>query len=145
MFEITMTIPEFNAIQRGEMSYNDLAIERAAKVINQDDRLRKMFAFAVGSLLYCQTVCQTVYAMDQDKIEKALIPINEGGFAILTIARTIGYWVCIIMCIIEIIKALLDGSSKNIGKIILKYVFGFAALYLLPWLLDLIVGVFGAY
>lgn len=36
----------------------------------------------------------------------------------------------------------MQGDTKSIAKIMMKYALAFAALYIFPWLLDLIKGIF---
>ena len=100
----------------------------------RDDRLRKIAVFTIASLNYTSTVL----ADTKDATDK----INTGGFMILGVMQTIGYWLCIISCIMEILKVVMNGSSKDVGKIILKYVLVFSSLYLMPWLFNLIKVVF---
>jgi hypothetical protein len=68
--------------------------------------------------------------------------LDAAGTKILNICRQFGYWGCIIMATVEITKALMRGDSKDITKIIAKYLAGFGALYLLPFLFNLIKDVF---
>ena len=138
MKEITMSITQFLQYQRGEKSIKDIELENglesiAAKIM-KDNRIRKIAIFTIASLNYTSTVL----ADTTDAIAK----INTGGFMILGIVQTIGYWLCIIGCIMEILKSVMNGSSKEVGKLMMKYILIFAALYLMPWLFDLIKEVF---
>lgn len=138
MKEIKMTIPQFLAYERGEKSLKDIELENglesiARKIIN-NDRLRKITVFTIASLNYMGAV--------QASTIDAIGRINTGGFMILDIVQTIGYWLCIIGCIMEILKSVMNGSSKDVGKIMMKYILIFAALYLMPWLFDLIKEIF---
>lgn len=108
-------------------------LEVIAREINKNPKLKKMATFVLANMLYCQTtLAKTV---NTAKIDKA-------GSTILDICRTIGYWVCIIMCITSIIKELLQGDTKSITKIMMKFSLAFAALYLYPWILDVIKEIF---
>ncbi|APC82171.1 hypothetical protein [Clostridium botulinum] len=108
-------------------------MELVAKHINADNKLKKQAVFVLGSLFYVQDVVSA--SGDLAKIDKA-------GNTILGIARKIGYWVCIIGCIIDIIRSLMQGDTKSIAKIMMKYALAFAALYIFPWMLDLIRSIF---
>lgn len=125
----TMSLQEFlnQAREKEEMQKT---IERK---IMQNKKLKKLSVFVLANLLYCQKVLATT--ADMAKIDKA-------GMAMLGIIRTFGYWICIIMCIIEIIKSLTAGDTKNIGKIIAKYIIAFATFYFLPWMFDVIKDIF---
>lgn len=120
----TMTIPEFLEINRNKKI--DIISIRTNK------KLETMFAFVLGGFMYVQNV----YAVDTTS------KIDKGGLVILGVCRQIGYWACLIMCSIEIIKSLMSGDTKGITKIISKYVVGFGALYFLPWIFDLIKSIF---
>lgn len=108
--------------------------EQFAKIVMKDDRLKKLAVFTLGSLLYCNKVI----AEGIDASSK----IDAAGWKILDIARSIGYWICLVMCITEIIKTIMEGNAKNISKIMMKYALAFAALYFFPWILDLIKEIF---
>lgn len=114
----TMTLQEF------------LHEDDIKNVYIKDKRIFNLSAFVLGNLMYAQKVCAAV-----EKVDKA-------GFTILGIVRSFGYWICIIMCIIEIIKSLLQGDTKSVGKIIAKYIIAFSAFYFLPWLFDIIKQIF---
>lgn len=109
-------------------------LEEVVKHINQDTRLKKMVVFTFANLMYCQKALASP-SMSVAKIDKA-------GSTILGICRTIGYWACLISCICEIIKSLMQGDTKSIAKIMMKYALAFAALYFFPWLLDIIKDIF---
>jgi hypothetical protein len=74
--------------------------------------------------------------------DPGLDKIDKAGATILNLCRKIGYWACIIMAVIEIIRSLAQGDTKSIGKIIMKYSLGFGALFILPWIFDLIAEIF---
>lgn len=109
-------------------------LELVAKHINSNSKLKKKAVFVLGSLLYIQ---ENVYAATNP-----LNKVDEAGTTILDIVRKVGYWICIIGCIIDIIKALLQGDTRTIAKIMMKYALAFSALYLFPWILDLIKSIF---
>ena len=132
--EIIMTIPQFLAIQRGEMSYKDLRAESLAAKIIKNPRLVKCFTLSIA-LMNTLTVA---YA-DGNAISTK---INTTGNMILSIIQSIARWVCIIMCLVEITKALGNGTSKDIGKIILKYALAYTTTYLLPFLFTSIEEIF---
>lgn len=102
--------------------------EALARKINRDRRLRAMVTFVLANGLYMK---KAYAASNLDKV-------NSAGLQILNIVRTFGYWICIIGCIMEIVRSLMQGDTKGIGKIILKYVLGFGSFYFLPWFFDLI-------
>lgn len=112
--------------------------EYIAKKIISDPRLKKMVAFVTGSLLYFNKAIINA----AEPTVKGLEKINYAGNTLLTVARTIGYWVCLVMCIVEIIKSVANGDTKSISKIIMKYILAIGAFYMLPWMFDLVRAIF---
>ena len=137
--EITMSIPQFLAYERGEKTLKDIKEENqleslATRIIN-NDRLRKITVFTIASLNYISTV--------QADVVQATGKIDNAGLMFFGILQTIGYWLCLLGCIMEILKNIMNGSSKDIGKVMLKYILVFATLYIMPFAFDLIKEVFG--
>ncbi|MEF9952179.1 MAG: hypothetical protein RR782_02765 [Clostridium sp.] len=64
--------------------------------------------------------------------------INNFGLDALEVLRVLGYWGCILMCMIELFKSMLSGDLRSISRIIIKYLILFGALYFLPFLFDII-------
>jgi hypothetical protein len=50
--------------------------------------------------------------------------------------------VLLVMCILEVLKCVANGDTKEIGKIIMKYLLAFMVLFLIPWAFDLVIGIF---
>ncbi|RXM79559.1 hypothetical protein DP144_01755 [Clostridium tetani] len=119
--------------RKQKIKYNS-NLELLAKHINQDSKLKRQTIFILGSLLYVQEVVNAA----TDTFGK----IDKAGSTILGIVRKIGYWICIVGCILDIIKALMQGDTRNVAKIMMKYALAFSALYVFPWILDLIKSIF---
>ena len=77
----------------------------------------------------------TSFAMETTAIDKA-------GMQILELIRKDGYWIGIILCSKDVIKHCMRGHLESIGTIVAMYGLGFGVLYFLPWLFDLIKGLF---
>lgn len=71
-----------------------------------------------------------------------LSKLDKAGFKILDIVQRIGYWIILVQATREIISSIMSGANKNIGGVIVKYVLAYGSLFALPWLLDLVKGVF---
>lgn len=133
MKEVTMSINQFMQVQRGELTYKEIQASRYVENrIMSDKRLRAMATFVTGTFLYCE---KAMAAADLSKLD-------NGGMLLLEVVRRFGYWVCIIMCITEIIRTLMRGDYEGIGKIVMKYSLAFASFYFLPYLFDIIKGIF---
>ena len=77
----------------------------------------------------------TSFAIDTTAIDKA-------GMQILELIRKVGYWIGIILCSKDVIKHCMRGHLDSVGSIVAMYGLGFGVLYFLPWLFDLIKGLF---
>ena len=73
---------------------------------------------------------------------KGVEALPVAGNKLLNILQVFGYYVCVIMCIIEIIKSLISGDTKSISRIVVKYIIAFGSFYFLPWIFDLIRDIF---
>lgn len=104
------------------------------KIEKKDTKLYKVLVFTVAGLNYANTVLADTSA--------AVSKINSAGYMILSVAQSIGYWLCLVGCIIEILKSVMNGTSKDAGKIMIKYILYFAALYLMPFAFDMIRDIF---
>lgn len=130
--KIYMTIPEFNAVQRGELTYEE--IKKAQTFILNNNKIKKTLVLAIACSLIIEKIA---YA------EPNLQVIASAGQTLLTTAQTIGYWACLVMCIIEIIMSMLSHQSNKLKEICIKYVIAFASLYFMPWIFDFIKELFG--
>jgi len=116
----TWTIPEYMEIIRAK---KELCKNRV--------NFEKISSLFLGSIFYCSNA----YAAPAGGLKG----IDVFGTKVLSILRSVGYWVCLLMCIKEIIQsATSGGETKDILKIILKYVIIFGSLYLVPQLFDMI-------
>lgn len=134
-----MSITQFLAYERGELSIKDIkhsnGLECLAEKILNDERLTKLVVFTISALNY------PIIAKAEEDVS-ALSKIDSAGMMFLGIMRTLGYWLCIIFCIVEILKKLMEGNTKDMGNIVIKYLLVFAILYVLPQGMDLIKALF---
>lgn len=135
-----MSIPEFCQLNRGEITLKQIHLNRRAertlnKLCNKNEMLANFMVFAFATTLLVST---NVYAgeVSADKI-------NELGRKLLTLVQDIGYWFCILMAGKEIIVNLLEGQTKDVIGVIIKYVMAFAGFYTLPWAFDMIKSLLG--
>lgn len=56
----------------------------------------------------------------------------------LKVGQRIGYWVCVFMCLYEIIRKVKDGDLSAIWGIIVKYSIAYGAVFLIRLVLDMI-------
>lgn len=123
----SMTLNDFLNYKRCK-DYGE--VEALAYKINKNKYLKGLVTFVLANMFYIKKAYAGV-----DKINKA-------GGILLNVVRTFGYWICIIMCVLEIIRSLMQGDTKSISKIIIKYAIGFGSFYFLPWIFEIIKDVF---
>lgn len=112
------------------------SLEAIAKRIYKDPKLKTAFTAFMGLCMYTQSV------LASPNTTNAANKINSAGMTIYALAKVLGRWACVILCAFEIIKALGNGDTKALGKIVWKYIIAFAALWGVPWVFDLIEGLF---
>ena len=95
-----------------------------------------------NKLLVTITACLMHYVPAFADTAIATSKISAAGTQIFSICQEASYWLCLISCGIEIAKCIVTGDSKSISKVIPKYIIGFAGIYFLPWIFDLIKGIF---
>lgn len=121
------TFSEFRTMQ--DLNYLDKAIGYIK--VNK----KKYVALVALIALSIDFSTVTVLAVDTSAIDKA-------GNEILGLIRNVGYWVTLILCSKDVIKHSMRGHLDSIGTVIGMYGIAFGALYFLPWLFDLIKGLF---
>jgi hypothetical protein len=136
--KVSYTFPEYAQILREKEAMKQLGLnERISGVILCNKKLKKIVTFALAMVFSSQKA----YAAG-DKAKDAMDRLDEGGWIILMIIRRAGYWICLILCIVEILKCLANGDLKSIGRSVGKYLIAFGILYALPWLFDIIAECF---
>lgn len=137
---VTMSIPEFCQLNRGEIKLSDIYFNRQAsrsleRICKKNSKLAILIIFFLASMLL---VSNNVYAAGVDTSK-----IDNLGRTLLTLVQNIGYWFCIIMAAKEILTSLMQNQAKEVGGIILKHVMAFGGFYALPWIFDLIKDLLG--
>jgi len=64
--------------------------------------------------------------------------IDRLGFIMMALIKKWGYWIILIACLVEVVRAGASGDSKKILSIILRNIITFAAIYLVPEIFDAI-------
>lgn len=138
--KVTMSIPEFCALNRGEITLSQIYLNRQAarsleKICRRNSQIAKFVVFFLASMLL---IPNTVFASTVD-----VSKIDRLGQTLLTLVQSIGYWFCIIMAAKEILTSLMQNQAKEVGGIILKHILAFGGFYALPWAFDLIKDLLG--
>lgn len=146
--QITFTGAQWKAYSNGELSLEDVY-----RINLVDKEIGKLNKVAYNALLFM--VAGTIGAIEAYKnMNPACAPvfanndpmsaINTLGSTFLGIFQGLGRWVILIMAFIELIKAVMKGSSNTseIFGIIFKYVLIYASMFLTPWFFDVVAGAF---
>ena len=112
------------------------AKEELARYIIKDKRLTKCAVLLIAGLNY------TTDAMAD--INQTISKVDAAGFMFLGIIQRIGFWICLLGCLLEILLAVFkEGRGKNaILPIVLKWLGIFATFYFLPACFELIRDLF---
>lgn len=110
-------------------------LDRFIKKLCSNKRLKSFIVFCLACSLFILVPSETAYALD-------LRRVDEVGRTFLAIIQKVGYWVCLIMAIKEILSEVVKGSTRGIGSIVVKYALAFGTLFALPWIFDLIIEIF---
>lgn len=88
--------------------------------------MHKTYLFMLTCMYGIRTNASTLDKMDKT-CEEALM-----------VGQRIGYWICVFMCIYEIIKKVKDGDTGAIWGIIIKYAIAYGAFFIVRFVLDMI-------
>lgn len=133
MKEITMSIHEFMEVQRGNLTYADLdlntldnKLEHIAGEILKNPKLKRA---VVAGIAYMNMAIE-VYA--ESGTANAIAQVNHARNEIVGVLQAVALAICIIMCILEIGKALMSNRSADISSIIMKYLAAVIGVCLCP-------------
>lgn len=138
MKDISMSLNQFIDLSNNEKSLIQIRFENLD--LNRLLENKKFKNFLIGGLAVGIHLIntKTVFAAPD------LSGIDRMGMTFLHIVQTAGYWICLVMGIVSVLKEITKGGDNvgNIGKVILKYIISFASLYMLPYFFDIVKGCF---
>ncbi|WP_111930533.1 hypothetical protein [Clostridium tertium] len=141
--EVTFTREQWKGYKEGVLTLDD--VYRINLVNKEIGKLNKtaynLLAFMVASTVgVIESYKNTLAVTTSNPIGS----IDNLGNVFLGIFQGLGRWVILIMAFIEIIKAVMKGSSSTseIFGIVFKYVIVFATMFLLPYFFDVVAGAF---
>lgn len=133
-----MSIHQFCEMERGNLTLREIELQNGfesfATIVTKDKYIEKLVVISMACMLGLGKIANAATDVEGK--------ITGAGQKFFSIIRTLGYWLCLIGCIVEILKSVSTGGSKDIGKIIMKYLLIFGALYFMPWAFDLIKEMF---
>ena len=127
------TFTEYRLMQNKELMKDLSILDKSISHIKRNKKKYIVLVLLVSLTVDLSTIIS--FAVDTTAIDKA-------GNEILLLIRKVGYWVGIILCSKDVIKYCMRGHLESIGTIVAMYGMGFGVLYFLPWLFDLIKGLF---
>lgn len=94
------------------------------KGIRINKKLKKSMIVFLGTVFY-----------QRQAFASGLGGLDTLGFKILGVIQGISYWVCVAMCLKDILESVLSGGkTKDIGSIIVKYLILLASIHFIPQL-----------
>ena len=132
---IRLSFQEFFQLERGEITLEEIYYNRkldlfAVNVLASKYKNIILIVIASG-LIVLNSELALATTIDTSKVDNL-------GSTVLSLIRTCGYWFCLALASKEIITQMINGTTKEIGSIIVKYLTAFGAFYALPWIMDLI-------
>lgn len=78
-------------------------------------------------------------------VDEAVEKLDRLGALLLTIIQKVGFWVCVLGCLLEIAVSVFKkgGGQKEIIGIVFKWLLIFGCFYIVPSLFKLIITFFG--
>lgn len=115
-------------------------LDKLAIMAEHNKHLKVAIMIFISNLFYISEKIGSavVYVAATDPFSK----INLLGMRFLGIAQVFGYWICIIMCVVDIIKSLMQGDAKGAGKVFVKYLIAFIALFGVKYAFDEVKTIF---
>ena len=110
--------------------------EELAKFILKDKRLTRCTVFLIAGINYATNAMAD--------IGETMAKVDNAGWMFLGIIQGIGFWVCLLGCLLELLLAVFkEGRGKNaILPLIIKWLGIFATFYFLPTVFMLIRDLF---
>jgi len=123
----------FKEIRRNHRDGYD--IEKFSTYILKNNRLTKMVVVLIASI-------NIILRNKMNSIAVEAVANGKGidvlGNKLLGLFQYYGHWVLLIMCVLECIKSGVNGDSKKILSIVVKFLLIYASLFLVPQLFDII-------
>lgn len=134
MKEIKMSIHDFMEVQRGNLTYADLdlntldkKLEKISGKILKNPKLKKIVVVGIAYM----NMAVKAYA-ESGATSEAIKQVNYARNEVVGVLQAVALAICIIMCILEIGKALMSNRSSDISSIIMKYLAAVIGICLCP-------------
>lgn len=141
--QITFNAEQWRAYKNGILTLDDIyKINLVDKEISKLNKTAyNVLAFMVAGVVGVIEAYQNTLTV---QVSNPIGAIDTLGNTFLGIFQGLGRWIVLIMAFIEIVKAVMKGSSSTseIFGIIFKYVIIFATMFLLPYFFDVVASAF---
>lgn len=128
MFGISLTLDNELIFDK---EFNNREEKRTVnKIIGSlDQKIYKTLVFTVAAISFAS---KKAFA----GVDEALIGTESFGQMLLMIVQRVGFWVCVLGCILEIMVSVFKkgGGQKEIIALVFKWLLIFASFYIVPWL-----------
>lgn len=91
------------------------------------------------TLLICSFINLQTHASTAEDIEKG---VDSAGEKVFGVMKTVGFWICAIACVYEILIKIKDGDQKAVYGVLTKYAMIYLPIFLIKVVLDWIGGLF---
>lgn len=131
--EVCFTFSQYRAYEGGDITLSDVYLyNKLDKEIGElDHKTYRLLSTSLASMMFLLNTKVLALA-------NPLGGLDNLGNKMLGMFQSIGYWIAIIMCLKEIIQAMMQGgkNTNEILGIIMKYAVVFASMYLVPLIFD---------
>lgn len=139
----SLSFSEFLKMKNGEITLNEIKknhnndynIENFASKVLKNNRLTKIVVFTLATANIILTRISNNISVETVSNGKG---IDVLGNKLLHLFQYYGHWILLIMCVLECIKSGINGDSKKILSIVVKFLLIYASLFLVPELFDII-------
>ncbi len=100
--------------------------------------LKKFFMVIIIITIMVLYLSVFTFAATNDSLSK----LDATGNQLLFLSRRIAFWVITVVATYKIIQCALKGNRKEVGEIIITYVLIYGSLFLVPWAMRLVEGIF---
>lgn len=146
---VNMDLNQYLAYQRGQLTLVEIKrINKDKDLINKGkDIIEKLLenkqVFKTATLITALIliVNEKCYALTANGSMERLQKIIDKVMEVVYIVQMVGFIVCLIMGLVEIIKAMINKDHSAIISICIRYVLGFSSLFIFPFLLRMVMDI----
>lgn len=145
---VTMTLDEYKKYKKGKLTLCEIQdrhnVEREVNSWLRNPEVFKRATLITALLLMLEKKCMALDNLNgfEKQLQKLDIVVDK-VMQIVYIIQTVGFVICLVMGLVEIIKSMINKDTSSIISIAIKYLLGFSSLFIFPYLLRLIFDILG--